>query len=102
MTNVECEIRCIIDQAIEGKYIGNLKVYEEDDVWYLLLHLNQDYAPMMLVKQGSYEEFKEFVKSEIKSRRLEKTSYWKTLRETPALVDRAGKLDLDYDNIVIT
>ena len=32
MTNVECEIRCIIDQAIEGKYIGNLKVYEEDDV----------------------------------------------------------------------
>jgi hypothetical protein len=79
-----------------------MSVYEEDGVWYLLLHLNQDYAPLVIAKQCGFEEFKDYVISEMKQRRLEKTYYWKAIQERPSLIERNGKLDLDYDNIVIT
>jgi hypothetical protein len=32
MTNIEKEILDIINNAVEGKYIGELKVYEDDGV----------------------------------------------------------------------
>lgn len=75
MTTIECDILCIIEQVIEGKYVGNLKVYEEDGVWYLLLGLNQDYAPLMLAKQCDYETFKCFIAKEFKERSLEKVRF---------------------------
>ena len=85
MTNVECEILCIIEQVIEGKYIGTLKVYEEDGVWYLLLGLNQDYAPLVLAKQCDYETFKTFIEKEFKERKLEKVHFWKAVHELPSV-----------------
>ena len=41
MTLLEQEILDTINEAIGGKYIGQLKVFHEDEVgWVLLLHMN--------------------------------------------------------------
>ena len=41
MENLEKEILEIINEAIGGKYIGGLKILIEDDIYELLLYLNQ-------------------------------------------------------------
>lgn len=48
------EILEVINKAIGGKYIGQFKVFHEDEVgWVLLLHMNQEQAPMNFVYDGT-------------------------------------------------
>lgn len=77
MTKLECEILNIINETIEGKYIGKLSITKEDNIYCLALYLNHTTAPALsLIKECKDEnDFKEFVKKEIKTRKLEKTSY---------------------------
>lgn len=79
MSKLECEILDIINETIEGKYIGKLRVIKEDNVYCLQMFLNLTVAPAFsLIKECKDEnDFKEFVRKEIKSRKIEKESFWK-------------------------
>ena len=78
MENLEKEILEIINEAIGGKYVGGLKILIEDDIYELLLYLNQEMAPLVLAIQGTESEFKEFIRKEMKTRQLERVNYWTT------------------------
>lgn len=78
MENLKNEILEIINEAIGGKYIGGLKILIEDDIYELLLYLNQEMAPLVLSYQGTESEFKEFIRKEMKTRQLERVDYWTT------------------------
>lgn len=77
---IESEIRGIINKVIDGKYIGKLKVIQEDDVWTLLLYLDKEQVPMVLLKQGTEEEFKNFIAQEMKERKLQITHFLKLVQ----------------------
>lgn len=93
MTRLEEEIKNIIEEEIGGKYIGKLKVNEEGDMYELLLHMNQEQAPLHLGCQGTEEEFKAFIKEEFHFRKRNDVRFWKAIRE---YVDSLW----DYDNII--
>ena len=78
MENLEKEILEIINEAIGGKYIGGLKILIEDDIYELLLYLNQEMAPLVLGFQGAKSDFKEFIRKEMKTRQMERADYWTT------------------------
>lgn len=83
---LETEFRNLIDETVGGKYIGKLSIEKEDQqdgppVWGLFMYLDLEYSPLILSYQGTKEQFKDFVKKEIKSRKLERVSYWKTIKE---------------------
>lgn len=102
MTSIEQEVLDIINDAIGGKYIGLFKVLEEDGIWTLMLHMNQEYAPMRLSYEGTYEQFKNFIWKELHFRKMQIASYFKAVQELPALVCRDNELELDYDTVIIT
>ena len=74
MTTLESEIKTIIEEVICGKYIGKLKVVKEEVgesiLWMLLLYLNMELSPMILAYEGTEEQFKLFIRNEIKTRKL--------------------------------
>lgn len=54
MTSLDQEIRDLINEAIGGKYVGQLKVFHEEGIgWVLLLHMNQEQAPMNFAYDGT-------------------------------------------------
>ncbi len=79
------EILDIIDKTIEGEYIGKLEVIVDDDWYTLNLFMNMHNAPLVMAYQGTEEEFKNYVREEIKRRRLEKVMRYEVRRELPAL-----------------
>lgn len=83
---LESEFRKLIDDTIGGKYIGKLAIEQEPQedgksVWTMFMYLNLEYSPLIMSYQGTKEQFKDFIKKEIKSRKLERVSYWKTTKE---------------------
>ena len=86
MNKLEQDILDIINEVIEGKYIGKLKVIFEDGVWQLHLFLDRNYTPVTLAYEGDFDEFKKFVKREIKKNKYEKIKFWKITRE-PIIFD---------------
>lgn len=78
MDRLECEILKIINETVEGKYIGKLRVTKEGNVYCLDLFLNNTTLPAIsFIKECKDEaDFKEFVRKEIKARKLEKVSFW--------------------------
>ena len=83
---LETEIRNIINETIGGKYIGKLKVDKEemedgDPLWSLFLYLEMDQIPLVLAYQGTENEFKKFIREEIKSRKLHYVQFWTATRE---------------------
>lgn len=103
MTLLEEEILETINDAIGGKYIGQLKVFHEDEIgWVLLLHMNQEQAPMNFVYDGTWEQFKKYIWNEIHFRHMEIASFFQAVQELPSLIDRHGELELDYDTVIIT
>lgn len=71
LSDLENNILDIINEVTESIYVGGLKVTHEDGIYTLFLYLNVEYAPIQLAYEGSEEEFKNYVKEEFKSRRLE-------------------------------
>lgn len=97
MTEIEEEIRQIINDTTERVYITKLHVRHEDGIWTLYLYLNRVLVPMVMSYEGTEEGFKKFVKKEMKSRRLEEVKYWKTTREIPVLsCNEDGELELGW------
>ncbi len=101
MTNLEQEILDIINCTINGQYVGKLKVTQEDGFYNLLLHLNQEQAPIVMGYQGTEEQFKKFIQEEIRTRKMERVSYWKAIQIIPDLVCEDGELELDNNDIII-
>ena len=93
MDRLEKEILCIIDKTIEGKYIGKLKVEHNDDWYTLLLYMNREMTPLCLSYQGTEEQFKNFIYNEIKSRKLEKISYWDIMIDTSHQDDDESEIE---------
>lgn len=85
MTDLEEEIRKLIDEVTEREYVGKLQVSHEDDIWTLYLYLNRELVPLVMSIQGDEEKFKKFVKTEMRKRRLHEVKFWKAIRELPAL-----------------
>ena len=91
MTKLEQEILDIINCTICGKYIGKLKVEVLTDepecgdpcgttyntVYQLKLFLDREFTPIVFSYEGTEDEFKEFVREEIRKRKLEKTRFFK-------------------------
>ena len=79
---LEKEIRELINETINGKYIGKLRVeYDENmeggPLYMLFLYLDLEQTPMVLARQGTKEAFLDFVKTEIQKRKLQITSFRK-------------------------
>lgn len=81
MTALENEILEIINEVTGHLYIGRLSVIEDTDGYTLRLGLNTPNAPTVLYCQGSVEDFKKYIKEEIKKRRYTEIEYWNTLKE---------------------
>lgn len=79
------EILNIIDETIEGEYVGKLEVIVDDDWYTLNLFMNMHNSPLVLAYQGTEEEFKNYIREEIKKRKLEKVMRYEVRRELPAL-----------------
>ena len=79
------EILNIIDETIEGEYIGKLEVIVDDDWYTLNLFMNMHNAPLVMAYQGTEEGFKNYIREEIKRRKLEKVFRYELRRELPAL-----------------
>lgn len=79
------EILNIIDETIEGEYLGKLEVIVDDDWYTLNLYMNMHNAPFVLAYQGTEEAFKNYIREEIKKRKLEKVMRYEVRRELPAL-----------------
>ena len=79
MTQLECDILKVINETIGGKYIGKRRVTKEDNIYCLAMFLNLTVNPAFsLIKEcKNDEEFKEFVRKEMKTRKIEKESFWK-------------------------
>lgn len=75
MTELEEEIRQIINDITEREYITKLSVRHDDDIWTLYLYLNRELVPMVMSIQGTEDQFKRFVKREMKKRRLHEVKY---------------------------
>lgn len=103
MNSLEQEILDIINKAIKGKYIGKFKVFYEKDIgWVLLLHMNQEQAPINFTYDGDWNQFKNYIYTELKNRKMEIVSFFKAVQELPSLIDKNGELELDYDTVIIT
>ena len=76
MTELEQEILDIINTEIDGKYVGKLRVIHEGPTWELRIYLDRWFTPIVLAFEGTEEEFKDFVKQEIKTRKLHKTKFY--------------------------
>ena len=86
MTTLEKEILNIINETTDSEYIGKLKVIIDDisnnDKLYTLgLYLNFEMSPMVLSYQGTEEEFKNFIREEMKSRKLQKVFRYEVIRD---------------------
>lgn len=91
MTKLEQEILDIINCTICGKYIGKLKVFVKTDepqcgdscreeyntVYELRLYLDREFTPVILSYEGTEDEFKEFIREEIRKRKMENTRFFK-------------------------
>lgn len=81
MTTLEKEILNIINEATDSEYIGKLKVIVDDDLYNLGLYLNREMTPTVLSFQGTEEEFKEFVREEMKNRKLQRVFRYEVIRD---------------------
>ena len=96
MTKLEQEVWEIINEVTESCYNGKLKVLvtspeaqcgdpkcrELNDVVYeLYLYLDRWYTPIILSCEGTEDEFKKFIRQEIKKNKYEKVHFYKITRE---------------------
>lgn len=96
MTKLEKEVLEIINEVTENCYKGKLKVlvtYPElqecdspckelnDTIYELYLYLDRFYTPIILSYEGTEDEFKDFIRKEIKKNKYEKVHFYKITRE---------------------
>lgn len=96
MTDLENDILDIINDATNSCYVGKLKVLiepvnetgcntcsiggDEEMIYSLLLYLNQEQAPMVLSIQGNEEAFRNFIREEMKTRKMQKVHRYRLIK----------------------
>lgn len=96
MTKLEQEVLCIINETIDGCYTGKLTVniFEPDwqcgdvecrpfnnTIYELRLYLDRWFTPIVLSYEGTEDEFKQFVRDEIRKNKYEKIHFYSITRE---------------------
>lgn len=81
MTTLEREILNIINEATDSEYIGKLKVVVDDDSYTLGLYLNLEMSPMVFSYQGDEQGFKDFIREEMKSKKLQNIFRYEVIRD---------------------
>lgn len=78
------EIEELIECVTGHKYTGKMKVcYDEADEMYLLhLYLNREMIPLTFGKQGTWEEFLQYLSEELRNRKLELIPYWNGIKDS--------------------
>ena len=87
MTTLEQEILEIINQVIDGKYIGKLRVLHEDNIYELYIYFDRWYTPTILAYEGTEDEFKK--------NQYQKVKFWETNREIIPLDEEEFEEDED-------
>lgn len=79
LDGIEKQLRNIINETYCCKYINPIKFKKNNDLYIATLSLYGDlYGGLTLSKQcNSYEEFFNFFKKEIKSKRLDRSRFFK-------------------------
>lgn len=83
-SNLKQEILDIIKSETGREYIGKLNIEKEDmnpPLWGLMLYLDLELSPIVLAYQGSEQGFKDFIKAEMKSRKMQVVKFWKAVKE---------------------
>ena len=81
MTTLEKEILNIINETTDAEYIGKLKVVVDDDSYTLGLYLNLEMSPMVFSYQGDEQGFKDFIREEMKSKKLQNIFRYEVIRD---------------------
>lgn len=109
MTELEQEILDIINCTICGEYIGKLKVNvwtsepqcgdgcneSYPTIYELRLYLDREFTPIVFSYEGTEDEFKEFIREEIRKRKIEATRFFKINLE--CIVPDDEELTDDWD-----
>lgn len=75
------ELYDLINEVTQSKYIGKLSFEEDDGFYSLLLYLDQEQHPTIIISMdmtnsdNKDEDFKSYLRKELKSRQLERTQY---------------------------
>lgn len=75
MTQLEQEVLDIINETIEGQYIGKFKVLVDDVGYQLFLYFDRELTPTIFGYEGTEDEFKNFIRDEFKHRKMESVKY---------------------------
>lgn len=81
MTELENKVLNIINCVTDSKYISTFKVEKDEDTYILKLDLTQYLAPLVLSFEGDEEGFLKFIYDEFKNRKIERTHWYKAIRE---------------------
>lgn len=108
MTKLEQEVLEIINEVTESCYKGKLKVVVNipekqcgdpkcrplnDVIYELYLYLDRWQTPIILSYEGTEDEFKLFVKHELKKNKYEKVRFYKITREPIVLEEKEIEWD---------
>ena len=77
----EQEVYELIKETTGYEYIGKLQVLNNGNMWQLLLYFDREYTPTIFAMEGTENEFRKFLRREFKTRKMEKTRYYKIVRE---------------------
>lgn len=99
MTDLEQEVLDIINETIEGQYIGKFKVISDDLGYRLLLYFDRELTPTVFGYEGTEDEFKDFIRDEFKKRKMEKTKFWKTIRYPITEDVLENNINTDWENV---
>lgn len=80
MDKLEQEVLDIINEVIDGKYIGKLKVIKFKNSYQLRFYLGTWYTPIILECEGNEDDFKKFIRCEMKSRKFQKSKFYSLTR----------------------
>lgn len=107
MTQLEQEVLEIINEVTENCYTGKLSITITEPeiqpcdskckplnktIYELRLYLDRWYTPVVLAYEGTEDEFKKFVKNEIKKNKYEKVHFYNITREPIVL-----KTEIEWD-----
>ena len=81
MTSLENKVLNIINCVTDSNYISTLKVEKDDNTYILKLDLNQYLSPLVLSFEGTEDDFLKFICNEFKTRKIERTHWYKAVRE---------------------
>lgn len=78
-TPLEEEVRIVIENMYQAKYVGTLEVTTlgEQAGYKLRLGMNKDERPLYIAFEGDKDGFIKYLKEELRTRRLDETKFFR-------------------------